>query len=109
MKVCVKTKLIRLHPMGIIGLAVWPFIFLDPQYVSDRLIQHEEIHLKQQVELLVVGFYILYAFYFIKNYIRYRKFYISYRKIPFEIEAFEHQETKNYLENRKRFAWLKLK
>ena len=66
--------------MQIGGLAILPFIFVpDERCKNDaRLINHERIHLRQQMELLFFGFVIVY---FIALY---RKGYLG---ISFEREA----------------------
>lgn len=50
------------------GLAIYPFIFLKNKSLSDNyeLINHERIHLKQQIELLWIFFFygMLLNFYF---------------------------------------------
>ena len=45
-----------------VGLSLWPFIFLKNRSLKndDILINHEKIHLRQQKELLIIPFYILY-------------------------------------------------
>ena len=64
------------------GLTIFPFIFVSGD-VSRSLIEHEKIHIKQQVTHLLVLFYIKYAYY----HLRY-----GYEKNPFEVYAYEHQD-----------------
>jgi hypothetical protein len=50
-----------LNSEGIRGLAFYPFIFVPTDTViDDVLINHEKIHLKQQLELGILPFYIWY-------------------------------------------------
>jgi len=69
------------------------------------LINHEKIHWKQQLEMLIIFFYV---WYFIEWLIR---IFIStssaYRSISFEREAYDNEYDLNYLNKRKRFAWFK--
>ena len=57
----------KLVPKGFIGITIWPFIFLryDVKHHGiirySRLVNHEKIHLRQQIELLIIPFYILYV------------------------------------------------
>ena len=46
------------------AMAVYPFIFLKSkdQKLDEILINHEKIHLCQQIELLLLPFYFLYLF-----------------------------------------------
>ena len=86
--------------MKIGGLAILPFIFVPNQESKDNkvLINHERIHLRQQLELLFFGFVI---WYFIALY---RK---SYMGISFEKEAYHNQHNLSYLNNRKLFEFRK--
>ena len=74
--------------------------------MGDRLRQHETIHYQQQLELLFLGQWILYGFYYLKGLIKYKNGAEAYRRSPFEEEAYENQSVENYLENRKRYNWI---
>jgi hypothetical protein len=76
------------------GIAVWPFMFLK-RIDRQSTINHEMIHFKQQLELLIIPFYILYGIFWIIK---------GYRKNPFEIEAFKYANTPHL---RKPYGWLK--
>jgi len=45
-----------LVPKGFIGLTLFPFIFLRTKNLKENptLIHHEKIHLRQQLELLII-------------------------------------------------------
>ncbi|MCK5614419.1 hypothetical protein KAR91_71795 [Candidatus Pacearchaeota archaeon] len=82
-----------------IAMAVWPFIFVrKDKKIKDEDINHEKIHFKQQKELLLIGFYILYLIFWLKY---------GYRNMPFEKEAYDNDDNLKYLETRKHFAWIK--
>lgn len=69
-------------------------------------LNHEKIHLAQQRELLLVGFYFLYAFYWLRARVFLRmSSHEAYMEIPFEVEAYAQQHDDDYLEKRSRFAW----
>lgn len=74
---------------------------------SSRLINHEKIHFKQQLELLFVGQWILYLVFYFSNLIKYRDHHKAYMLIPFEKEAYENDGNMDYLKQRKAFAWWK--
>ena len=41
------------------GMAFFPFIFLrEYKYASQQIINHELIHFRQELEMLIIGFYI---------------------------------------------------
>ena len=65
------------------AIALWPFIFIRDEG-NEVTINHEKIHLRQQAELLVIGFYILYGFYWLKSFVKYRDKVRAYYDIPFE-------------------------
>ena len=68
-----------------VGLSLWPFIILKNRSLKwDKvLINHERIHLKQQQELLVIPFYLLYfGEWFIRT-LLYLNSYRAYQNISF--------------------------
>lgn len=89
------------------GMAVFPFILIRK---SDRqnkvLLHHEKIHIRQQLELLVLPFYFLYGIFYVINLFKYRNHSQAYRNIPFEKEAFEHETDFSYLNKRKGYRFL---
>jgi hypothetical protein len=87
---------------GILGMSIWPFILLNRRYmgktVPAELINHERIHLRQQIELLVLPFYLIYLIeYTFKGYL----------SISFEKEAYGNEFNPEYLNGRKFWAFLK--
>jgi len=91
------------------GMALFPFILVKRKaYKEDKvLINHEMIHLVQQLELLLVFFYIIYLVHYIINLARYRNHQMAYMNIVFEREAFNMDSDLLYLKHRKLFAWLR--
>jgi len=70
-------------------------------------INHERIHTRQMLEMLVLPFYIWYCVEFLlKLVFIYRDSKKAYRAVSFEREAYNNQCNLNYLKERKRFAWL---
>ena len=75
--------------------AMWPFIFVRiGRRWNEWVERHERIHLKQQVELLIIGFYILYPIFALLG------------CNVFEKEAYNGQWQEDYLEKRKFWAWM---
>jgi hypothetical protein len=97
----------RLVPYS--AIALYPFILVKKQEMKENniLINHEKIHHRQQLELLIVPFYILYFINYIVNLIRYKKHFKAYKEIIFEREAFAMDENLEYLKQRKFCAFLK--
>jgi hypothetical protein len=85
--------------MNIAAIAIFPFIFVHPSTeINDRLINHERIHLRQQVEMLVIPFYVWYLIeYFTKG----------YYQVSFEREAYTNDSNLNFLKSRKFFNFVK--
>lgn len=92
------------------GMAIFPFILVkDKKYKADQqIINHEKIHLRQQLELLIIPFYILYLFHYLFNLIRYKNHNLAYLNIIFEKEAYQHDDNYNYLKNNSWYGWIKL-
>lgn len=91
-----------LVPNGYTGLTVFPFIFLKEEHLKqDRfLLNHETIHLKQQLELLILPFFIWYLVEFLARLVKSGNWYKAYRAISFEKEAYENQNDLDYLKTR---------
>ena len=87
------------------AITLWPFIFIRDEG-DPGTINHEKIHLRQQVELLIVGFYLLYAYYWLKGYLKHGDRVRAYYEIPFEKEAHTLDSDLNYLEKRQHYAWI---
>lgn len=95
-------------PKGFVGITLFPFIFLKREELkkNEVLINHEKIHLKQQLELLVIFFYLFYFIEWFLKLIKYRNFEKAYKNISFEREAYENEKKGYYIEDRKFWAFL---
>lgn len=67
----------------------------------ETLIFHERIHIRQQLEMLIVLFYIWYLIEFLIKWIIYKDSKLAYRNISFEREAYVNENYFNYLKKRK--------
>ncbi|WP_187478253.1 hypothetical protein [Amniculibacterium sp. G2-70] len=91
------------------GIALFPFIILkNPEFQEDKtLVNHEKIHLKQQLELLIVFFYLWYIIeYYYWSY-KLKSRYGAYKKISFEREAYDNEDDLDYLKKRKFWSFLR--
>ncbi len=97
-----------LIPKGYRGMAVYPFVLVkyDFDKVNRIFVNHEKIHLKQQLELLIIPFFIWYFFEFLIRLIQYKNTALAYRNISFEREAYAKETDFNYLKNRSFFQFL---
>lgn len=96
-------------PKGFRGLTSFPFIFLKYKNLKNDaiFINHEKIHLRQQIELLVLPFYILYFSEYLLRLWQYKNNELAYYNISFEREAYQNEENLQYLKKRKIWTFLK--
>ncbi len=91
------------------GITLFPFILLRKKDApfGEVLLNHERIHLRQQLELLILPFYIWY----LCSYLFYRfkglSHHTAYRSILFEREAYAHEKDLDYLRKRRFWAFLR--
>ncbi|AXT62817.1 hypothetical protein D1816_21555 [Aquimarina sp. AD10] len=106
MRIVVNKYLIGRH---FVGIALWPFIVVkDPFLKKDEyFINHEKIHLRQQVELLVIPFYFLYFTEYCFRLLQYRNAQLAYCNISFEREAYLNEDDLHYLKRRKPWSFIK--
>lgn len=96
-----------LVPKGFSGITVYPFIFAREKYLrtNKTFVNHEKIHLRQQIELLIILFFIWYALEYFVRLIQYKDRKKAYRNISFEREAYANELNPHYLANRKFFSF----
>lgn len=97
-----------LIPKGYRGMAIFPFVFM--KYASDKnnevFVNHEKIHLRQQIELLILPFFIWYLIEYVVRLIQYKNTDLAYHNISFEREAYKNETNMNYLGNRSFFGFV---
>jgi len=93
----VKNKIL---PFGYFyAITIWPFVFYKGDPPGEKTINHEEIHGRQQKELLLIPFFIIYLI---------EAMFRGYRNISFEKEAYSNSSNFDYLKTRKHYAmWRK--
>ena len=93
---------------GYKAMTIWPFIFVRKSawysVVTDR---HERIHGRQQIEMLLLLFYLWYGLEYIIRLAITRSRSRAYLSISFEQEAYDHERDQDYLKHRRWYAWLK--
>ncbi|MDB5229140.1 MAG: hypothetical protein JWN78_3333 [Bacteroidota bacterium] len=96
-------------PRNISGIALFPFIIVSEKKLKDdaTFIMHEKIHIRQQAELLVIFFFLVYVTEFFILLLKYKDTGLAYRNISFEKEAYENESNYNYLKTRKLFSFIK--
>ena len=98
-----------LIPKGFRGLTVFPFVLIKYQFDSENkvLVNHEKIHIRQQMELLVLPFFLWYFVEYAVRLLQYKNANLAYRNISFEREAYANELDLDYLKNRTFFSFLK--
>lgn len=98
----------KFAPIDINAITLGPFVF-SRGTLSERVKRHETIHFEQYLETLFIGFLFIYLYDYIKSGIKIGFNRKAYLNIRFEQEAYANDSNVDYLEKRKRFAWLKYK
>ncbi|CAN0602198.1 unnamed protein product, partial [Ectocarpus sp. 12 AP-2014] len=95
-------------PRGFIGITIFPFMFLKYKALKGNtvLVNHEKIHLRQQLELLIIPFFVIYGIEFLVRLIQYKNWNIAYRNISFEREAYKNEKDLNYIKLRPFMAFI---
>lgn len=97
-----------LIPNGYRGMAVFPFVIV--KYGFDKtntvFVNHEKIHLRQQLEMLVIPFFVWYLLEYLIRLLQYKNAALAYQNISFEREAYAKETDLSYLKNRSFFRFL---
>lgn len=90
------------------GMTLWPFVIVRYSHLAKNkvFVNHEQIHLRQQLELLIVFFYLWYGLEFLFRWIKLGNRNLAYRNISFEREAYLHEADFTYLKHRKFWSFL---
>jgi hypothetical protein len=97
----------KLAPIEINAITLFCFVFSRGE-ISEKTKRHETIHFQQYLETFVIGFLLIYLYDFLYAAIIKKRGFTrdSYLAIRFEQEAWECDDYFNYLDCRRRFAWL---
>jgi len=90
---------------GFKGVSLWPFVILKHKELAKEpvFMNHERIHLSQQIEMLILPFYLWYSLEFMLRWYQFKNPYLAYKNISFEREAYTNESDLNYF--RKRHLW----
>ena len=101
---------------GFYAVTILRWIFVREEYrkydgtiTYKWMLNHEEIHLRQERELLYIFFYLIYLLEYLFNLIRYKgDTQVAYAMISFEREAYAHEREPRYLRSRRPYSmWRK--
>lgn len=98
-----------LIPKGYRSLTFFPFVFLLQKEDAENtvLVNHEKIHIRQQLELLVLPFYVWYFAEFLVRYFQFKNWNVAYRNISFEREAYANEKDLSYIKQRSFWSFVK--
>jgi len=97
-------NILTLNNRRVVAMALWPIIILKNKdmKINLEIINHERIHHRQQLELLILPYYFWYFleywYYMFSSKMNHQT---AYMKISFEKEAYSNQDNLNYLKERK--------
>ena len=96
-------------PKGFRGFTFFPFVFLSDKKDKSHmvLLHHERIHIKQQLELLIVLFFVWYFVEYLVRLIQYKDRREAYYNISFEREAYTKEKDLDYIKKRPFWNFLK--
>ena len=96
-------------PRGFNGITIFPFIILRNAKIKGdvKLINHEKIHIRQQLELLIIPFFIWYGVEYLVRLVQFKNRNLAYRNIVFEREAYENEKDLGYLKQRSLWSFMK--
>lgn len=94
----------KISPIEIGAISLGIFVFSRGE-IDERTRRHETIHYLQWKELWFLGFMILYPLLWLREVLRGSNGADAYRAIPFEIEAYAHEDDPSYLHDRRSFSW----
>ncbi|MEZ4804129.1 MAG: hypothetical protein R2852_01205 [Bacteroidia bacterium] len=106
----VSEKLLNVLSFGnkkALAVALWPIIiFKNTKVQNDPVVNnHEKIHHRQQLELLLIPYYIWYFLEYWIGMFRYKfRHQQAYSNVSFEREAFKFERDFNYLKSRRFLA-----
>lgn len=95
-------------PKGFGAINLFGIIIVRKDYGAldavDR--NHERIHTRQMLEMLVIPFYLLYIIEWVIRCIQYRDRMAAYENISFEREAYRNMYNLSYLDDRRLFSFI---
>lgn len=98
-----------LIPKGFRGFTFFPFVFLSDEKDREHivLLNHERIHIRQQIELLIIPFFLWYVVEFLIRLMQCKNRREAYYNISFEREAYTNEKDLHYLKQRSFWKFLK--
>ena len=102
-----KAIVLKISFLWVDGMAIFPFIFVKKSKNDSVLLNHELIHLRQQLEMGIFLFYGWYLLEYTLRLIAYQNHFEAYYNISFEREAFRNEHDLEYIQKRSFWQFLK--
>ncbi len=102
-----KARLAGLDPNEVLLTTIGSIIIRGDIDPADDEILHERLHGAQWIELLGIGYVIVFWCLYLVLLLRYRSRGAAYALHPMELEAYEGMRDPEYLKRRRSFAWIK--
>ncbi|WP_044199389.1 hypothetical protein [Dyadobacter tibetensis] len=99
--------LVKISFLWVEGMALYPFVLSRSTDPDPVLLNHERIHLRQQIEMGILLFYLWYLIEYLIGIIKLKSHYQAYRAISFEREAFLNEKNFEYLNERRHWSFLR--
>ncbi len=98
-----------LTPKGFRGLTVFPFVFMKSkaEKFDAVFINHERIHLRQQIKMLIIPFFVWYFLEYLIRLFQYKNRNLAYKNICFEREAYQNEMNLDHLSKRTIFRFIR--
>jgi len=97
-----------LIPKGYQGITFFPFILVSNKNLKQNqvMVNHEKIHLRQQLEMFILPFFLWYGIEFLIRWSICKDKNVAYKTISFEREAYTNEKDLNYLKKRSFWKFL---
>ncbi len=91
------------------AITLFPFIIINgKKHKSNKtLLNHEMIHIWQQLETFIFLFYLQYFVEYLYHRLKGKNHYDAYYSISMEQEAYKNEDNLEYLKSRRLWAWWK--
>ncbi|WP_136668437.1 hypothetical protein [Flavobacterium sp. H122] len=98
-----------LTPKGFRGITFYPFVFLVNKMDKENpsFVNHEKIHIRQQLEMFILPFFVWYGVEFVLRWVQFKNRKKAYYNISFEREAYQNEKDLYYLKQRSFWNFLK--
>ena len=89
--------IIKINGFTLTAITIFPFTFISDK-ADKKDLNHEKIHIRQQLETLIIFFYLIYGVHYLILRFKY-KHKETYKKICFEKEAYANERNLEYLKD----------